>query len=264
MDSLEGVGLNLRLEFIDEVVATKPDIPFFEVVIDNWLSPGPHHEKLEKIRKDYDLFFHCVGMNITGYDSLDFEYLNRIKELKDIFQPVHLSDHLCFSKHNNEYYYDLLPFPYSKKNLKNTVTRVDEIQDFFKESILLENLSYYLDFKDSEMDEFDFLNQLCQKTGALQILDVNNLWVNQMNSIQNIDNIIAKVNFSNIKEIHVAGAEKLDAYWVDTHGADVNSEVIDLTREIKKKITVPVIYERDSNIPKLEDLLNTVQNLEGL
>ena len=58
---VQGVGYNLRLEVIDEFLDTQPDIPFVEVIADNWFSPGPHHQKLLEIRKNYNLSFHCVG-----------------------------------------------------------------------------------------------------------------------------------------------------------------------------------------------------------
>ena len=98
----QGVGVTLRLDHIDTILETKPDLPYLEIITENWFSDGPHHKKLEKNREDYDVLFHCVGMNIGGVDPLSKSYFKKVVELKNKFQPKHISDHLCFQKHKNK------------------------------------------------------------------------------------------------------------------------------------------------------------------
>lgn len=255
--SKKGIGLNLRLEYIDDILREKPNVPFFEIIADNWLSDGPHHAKLEKLRKEYDIFFHCVGMNLAGSDPLNLDYLVKIENLKSKYQPLHVSDHICLQAHNGQYFHDLLPFPFNQKFLDHLSSRINEVQTFFKESILLENLSYYVTFKDSDYTEVDFINSLVKSTDSYLLLDLNNIWVNELNlDIKTLD-YLAELDFSRVREIHVAGPEKSGNVYVDTHGGFVSKEVLALLKStLLKYPNLPVIYERDTNLPSFNTLLD--------
>lgn len=266
----KGVGLNLRLDFIDEIVEQKPDVPFFEIIADNWFSTGPHHEKLLKIRQDYPIYFHCVGMNLGGYDQLNTKYIKKIKELADRFEPLHISDHLCFQTHKSHSYHDLLPFPMNDNFANLIASRIAFAQELIGETILIENLSYYLEFNQSTMSEPDFITKVTRQSGCKLLLDLNNIHVNQLNLGHSCHDYVKGIPLDRVGEIHLAGPELVDDVYVDTHGSYVADEVIGLTRDVGEALRlcqdqadpqVPIIYERDTNLPEFGDLVGEVQSL---
>lgn len=260
---LGGVGHNLRLEHIDSFMAQKPsDIPFIEVIGDNWFSEGPHHNKLEKIREDYDVFFHFVGMNIGGTDEIDLHYLKQVKSIVDKFCPRLISDHLALQKSDHIYFHDLLPFAYTEKNLDNSTIKLEKTLNFLKPKadFILENLSYYVEFKESELTELEFLNRLSKNTSTFQLFDINNLLVNHLNLDHDVSAHIESIEWDLIKEIHVAGPQFLDGVYIDTHGCFPSESCLALLKSLEDKIAnIPVIYERDQNITNYDTLrLETV------
>lgn len=267
-----GVGLNLRLDFIDDIVEHKPDIPFFEIIADNWFSTGPHHAKLERIRKDYPIYFHCVGMNLGGYDRLNTKYIKKIKELAARFEPLHISDHLCFQTHKSHSYHDLLPFPMNDDFANLIASRISFAQELIGETILVENLSYYLEFQQSDMTEPEFITEIAKRSGCKLLLDLNNIHVNEMNLGYNCHEFLKGIPLEQVGEIHLAGPELVDDVYVDTHGSYVADYVIDLARRIDGKLAVPgkdkpvigvpIIYERDTNLPDFADLVGEVKSLD--
>lgn len=202
------LGLNLRLELIDDFLRERPALTCLEIIAENFFSPGPHHRKLEKLREDYDLSLHCLGMNIGGSDPLDLDYLGQIDQLRQKFQPLHISDHLSVEHHEGIYFHDLLPFPFTTETLQNVKTRVNRIQEYFQTSILLENLSCYIEFKESAIPEADFINTVTRDTGARILLDINNIWVNQQNLEHSAEQFLARIDWSRVGEIHLAGRRK--------------------------------------------------------
>lgn len=250
-----GVGLNLRLENIDEVLRSQPKVSHFEIIADNWLSSGAHHKKLEKIRNNYPIYFHCVGMNLAGEDKLNNKYLRSIKELRERYNPLHISDHLAVQEIEGIYLHDLLPFPFNKRSLERVISRVNYVQEFLGEKLLIENLSYYVEYKNSTMNEAEFLNQLSEATGCRILLDINNIWVNELNLKHKAIDFLKEINLDSVKELHIASPELIDDVYVDTHGGVVSDEVLDLTKTIYSKITCPITYERDRNIPSLTELI---------
>lgn len=258
--SHKGVGLNLRLENIDEILSSKPELDILEVIVENWFSPGPHHKKLEVLRADYEISFHCVGMNIAGVSELNLNHIKRVKELRDKFEPIHVSDHLCMTAHNGVQHHDLLPVPFTEVYLKNTVERIHLIQEVIGEEILLENLSYYIQYKDCEMSEMDFFNHVLKKTDAKMLFDLNNIWVNAKNLKIKLEEEIEKVPWNLVKEVHLAGPELRKGIFVDTHGSSIHSEVHALLKKYKNILADKVvIYERDNNIVDLAGLMKEVQ-----
>ncbi len=259
----KGVGINLRLEIIDEVIRSKPNIEYLEIIADNWLSEGPHHKKLEKLRQDYKILFHTVGMNIGGADKINESYLKSIKDLKEKYQPIHISDHLCFQAHNNFHHHDLLPIPYNEESLIKSTTRIDQIQNYLKENILIENLSYYIQFNKSEITESYYLNQLHAKTGCHFLIDLNNLWTNERNLQINCSEFLNEINKDAIKEIHIAGSTKDSNLYIDSHASNPDNEVISMAKKTRDQLKeIPIIYERDGNLTSLSDSLNIIKSLK--
>lgn len=259
-----GVGLNLRLEYIDQIIDLKPKLPFLEIIVDNWFSLGAHHKKLEKIRQDYPISFHCVGLNLGGFSAINHDYIKKVKQLNQSFKPFQISDHLCFQSLENNYFHDLLPIPMNDDTLKNTISRVNQVQELLNQEILIENLSYYVEFIDSTYSEIDFLNQVLKQTGASMLLDLNNIWVNELNLKIKSEDFLQKILWEKVKEIHVAGPEVIDGIYVDTHGTHPHPDVLNLLQRYSKHILgLPVVYERDNNIPPLSELLDQVQKIAG-
>jgi len=60
-----------------------------------------------------------------------------------------------------------------------------------------------------------------------------------------------------IEEIHLAGHNRDNKFFIDDHGCEVQTEVWDLYKEALKRFgIVPTLIEWDSNIPPLNTLLD--------
>lgn len=261
---LQGVGVNLRLEYIDDFLRIRPDVTLLQVIADNWLSEGPHHKKLEKLREDYEVSFHCVGMNIGGTGPLRLNYLEAIRELSLRFQPTEISDHLCFQAYGDVFHHDLLPIPYNEESFENCRERVITIQDIFQRTILVENLSYYCEYKSSTMSEAEFIKQLSEKTDCGLLLDLQNIMTNSENLNINALEFLNRINLEKVKEMHVAGGERVDNLLLDSHSSAPSAEVLELARKVvKKKSDIKLVYERDNNLPSFNQFIEEVRHMRG-
>lgn len=256
-----GVGLSLHLDQINEAIQEAPVDGFSEVIADNWLSPGPHHQKLARLREKQEVLFHCVNSNVGGVDPLDTKYLSQIKELADRFHVEHLSDHLCMQAHNGIHFHDLLPIPFTQESLNNCAERIDRIQELWGRELILENLSYYIEYPEADYTEAGFLNELHRRTSCGILLDLNNIWVNEQNLNIPVNDFLGELNQHSIKEVHLAGPELSGDVYVDTHGSGVQSAVLELLPSLSTKEPVPIIYERDRNIPPFAKLLEETNHI---
>jgi uncharacterized protein len=146
-----------------------------------------------------------------------------------------------------------LPFPYTKENLQIVLDNVDFAQNRLGRQILLENISGYMKFVDSEMTEFDFINMLAQKSGAKILLDINNIFVTATNLGLDPKTCLDKINHNLVGQIHLAGFTDTGEFLFDTHSKPVYKEVWELfSYFIKNAPDVPFMIEWDENIPDFE------------
>ena len=260
-DSIQGAGLGLRSSHYQEIFDTKPDVPWFEILSDNYMADGGLPiQRVEKIRQDYPITLHGVGMSLGSADPLNLDYLQRLKNLADHLQPSYVSDHLAWVSVNGQYTHDLLPLPYTQDMLQHLSDRIQQVQEYLGRTILIENPSSYLTFASSDMSEGDFIKQLCVSSGCELLLDVNNVYVNSTNHGFYADDYITSLPTDNIEYLHIAGHfNEADDLLVDTHGSDVNPQVWALLKlAYEHHGVLPTLLERDFNIPAISELLDEV------
>lgn len=252
------VGLGLRHSFHSYVLENKPAVPFFEVITENYLyfDGGPRNF-LKKIRQDYSLAFHGVSLSIGSLEPVRSDYLIQLKKMVEEFQPLWVSDHLCWTFNGPENSHDLLPVPFTKNSLERIVRKTQQVQEFLGRKIYLENPSAYVDFSSNQYLEEDFIKELCQKSGCGLLLDLNNLVVNQYNLGYDPKNYLTTIKNCDIKQIHLAGHTIKEKVRIDTHDSPISQEVLDLLPLAKHQWpeAKPMI-EWDDKIPAVEDLLS--------
>ena len=252
-----GFGLGLRTTHYDEILASQPKVDWFEALSENYMVPGgkPHYY-LDRIRADYPVVMHGVSLSIGSVDPLDFEYLKELKALAKRVEPMWVSDHLCwtgFAKHN---IHDLLPLPYTREAVDHVATRIRQVQDFLDRRILIENVSSYVSFDQSEMTEWEFLREIAEQADCLLLFDVNNVYVSGFNHGFDPHEYVDALPGERIQQIHLAGHSNCGTHIIDTHDAPVIDEVWNLYKyAIEAFGPIATMIERDDHIPELEVLV---------
>lgn len=255
-------GVGLKPDHFQEILATQPDLGFFEIHAENYLVPGgPMHHYLTRIRERYPLSIHGVGLSIGTDGPLDVQHLNALKGLLQRYQPQSFSEHLAWSTHADVFLNDLLPLPYNSATLQRVCDHIDQVQSHLGQRMLLENPATYIEFVASTWDEGAFLTEVLRRTGCGLLLDVNNVYVSSVNHGRDARACIAAMPVAQVGEIHLAGfAEQVDGnaapLLIDSHGAPVAQAVWDLYAfALKLTGPQPTLLERDNDIPTWPVLL---------
>ena len=254
---LTGAGIGLRTPHVRQVRDERPAVPWLEVHSENYYADGgPALAALVRIRADYPLSLHGVGMSLGSTDPLDRTHLGKLARLIARTEPALVSEHLCWSGVGGRALNDLLPLPYTEEALAHVCARVAEVQDFLGRELLVENVSSYLAFADATIPEWEFVAAVTRRTGCKLLCDVNNIHVNAVNHGFDADAYLAALPRDAVAEIHLAGFEATDTCLIDTHGAPVAPEVWALYRRaIARFGPVPTLIEWDTDIPPLATLL---------
>ena len=255
-----GVGIGLRTPHIAEILATRPAVAFLEVHPENYFGGGPAIAALERLRCDYPLSLHGVGLSLGGSDPLDTRHLARLAKLIERLDPAFVSEHLAWSVVDGAYLNHLLPLPYDAESLDTLCSRVTQTQEGLGRRILIENPSLYLRFKHSPVSEPEFLGELARRTGCGILLDVNNIHVSCSNFDQDPYAYLDAMSMDSVGEIHLAGHSMNDVdgrtILIDDHGSRVPEPVWQLyARTLERGRPRPTLVEWDTNLPDLTVLL---------
>lgn len=268
-------GIGLKPWHVQEVLASRPDIGFFEVHAENYMvAGGPLHWGLERVRERYPITLHGVGLSIGGEAPPDEVHLDRLDALIRRYQPAVFSEHLAWSGHGGVFFNDLLPLPFNPATLGRVCAHIDRVQTRLQRRLLLENPSTYLGFTDSTMDEADFLREVLRRSGCGLLLDVNNAYLSCTNHGRDagayLHRLLHGLAPDAVGQIHLAGfTPDRDAdgapLLIDSHGTPVDAAVWRLYAEVLARLgAVPTLLERDNDVPPLADLLAEAWQAERL
>lgn len=262
------VGIGYRKEFSKTFLNSnvlQPD--FIEVAPENWLGIGGYWKReLKKVIEKYPLYCHGLSLSVGSPEGVDIDFVKQVKQFLEDTGAVLYSEHLTFSKVDNAHLYDLLPIPFTQEAVERVSENILQVQDILKKTLILENGSYYT-VLDAEMSEEDFVNEIVKRTDCELLLDVNNVYVNAFNHKYDAKSFITKLPLDKVKYIHMAGHYQVNEQLIiDTHGADVIEPVYDLFQFTIEQIRqdIPVLLERDFNIPELDLLQKEINNLREI
>ena len=198
--------------------------------------------------------------------ELDFDTIK--ENLKAFLKEYNIdiySEHLSYAKCDNAHLYDLLPIPFREDAVTHIVERIKIVQDYLERPFIMENVSYYTPVA-AEMDELTFINAILEQSGCKLLLDVNNVYVNSFNHNYNAKSFIDGLLLDKVAYIHMAGHLQIsDDLIIDTHGEAIIDPVFDLFDYTAGKIQpVPILLERDFNIPEMIELQGEINKLKAI
>jgi uncharacterized protein (UPF0276 family) len=278
-------------------------VDFFEVSPENFMNRGGRYDAvLHRVRAEYPVVTHGLTMSLGGHEPLGEKYLRELRAfVHDVASPWH-SDHVCFGAVSGRRLHELLPVSHKRANVGRIADRIRRAQDVLGVPLAVENVSSYWHPGAAEMGEAEFLAAVCDAADCGLLLDVNNAYVNATNSghtvsggrtpsghaadlsggrAADVDAWMAAAPLERVVQIHVAGHEwfavdergigaareagAAGAMVIDTHGAEVAPPVLALLgRVLARTGPVPVLLERDQNIPSLAVLLEELGRIRAV
>ena len=256
MINIKGCGLGLRSDFLLDIKKSNFQPDWWEVTPENWMHMPKIYEKaFEKAVFSKPTVAHGLSLSIGSADKINRKFVKQIKTFLDRYNIEHYSEHLSFSSLEGKQSYELLPVPMTKKMVQIISDRVKEVEDIIQRNLILENATYYY-VPYAEMAEVDFINEVLEKSGAKMLLDVNNVFVNSVNHTFKARKFIDGIDKSKVAYMHMAGhyLDEESGLKIDSHGMPICSGVWKLLEYTLKQVNVPVMIERDNNIPPLAEL----------
>lgn len=263
-------GIGLRAAHYLDVIEQRPAIGWFEVHSENYFGAGGKPLLyLERVRADYPLSLHGVGLSLGSTDDLHRPHLDNLRQLIERFEPAFVSEHLSWSSVGGRYLNDLLPLPYTDEALRHVSERITRVQEYLGRQILVENISSYLQYEESTLPEAEFLGEVARRSGCGILLDVNNVYVSACNHGFDPETYLDSIPRACVQEMHLAGFTRKQfadgEILIDTHNQPVAPDVWRLYEAAVRRFgRVPTLIEWDSDLPALEVLLDEAHKADTI
>jgi uncharacterized protein (UPF0276 family) len=269
------IGVGLRYEHYDEALTTPANIDFVEVHAENFFADGgASYQVFNDISHQYPLSLHATSLGLGSTVQSPYKQIEQLNKLIKRCDPVLVSDHACFSwaEINNQHVHggDLLPVPFNEESLNVMASNVLRVQHLLGRTILVENLSAYIELPGSTYTESEFLVKLCELTQCKLLIDLNNLAVNATNNAvlsgtgETLDVVeYAKQWLINIPtgivgEFHLAGCTPVPtgSLMVDDHSQQVSDDTWSIYHYALTRFgAIPTLIEWDEKLPSWQELL---------
>ncbi len=262
-----GVGIGWRPE-IAGFVADLPGLRFAEVVAESVHAHGDLPPGLADLRgRGVTVVPHGVKLSLGGAEPVEPARVEHLAAVARRLGAPLVSEHIAFVRAAGVEAGHLLPVPRSREAVDAVVANVRRAQAVLDVPIALEPIAAIFDWPDDEMDEGAFLTEILDRTGALLLLDIANVYANALNRGTDPVALLDRLPLDRVAYVHVAGGAQHDGIYHDTHTDAVPPPVLDLVAELCARHRPPALMlERDGDYPPaaaLRDELDAIAKASG-
>jgi uncharacterized protein (UPF0276 family) len=274
-----GVGIGWRRE-IAGVIADLPGLRFTEVIAESLVAASLRPAQppstaralppgLAQLReRGAAIVPHGVKLSLGGAEPVEPARIAHLARCADLVSAPLVSEHIAFVRAGGTEAGHLLPVPRTWDAVAAIVDNVARTQDGLPVPLALEPIAALFDWPDAELTEGQFLTEILDRTDALLLLDVANVYANARNRGEDPLSLLDEIPLERIAYVHVAGGAEHDGLYHDTHTEAVPAAVLDLLRELCSRHTPPaVMLERDGAYPPAVQLraeLDAIADAAGL
>jgi uncharacterized protein (UPF0276 family) len=245
-----GVGIGWRPE-IAGFVAELPGLRFVEVVAESVHDHGPVPQGLTELRaKGVTVVPHGVKLSLGGAEPVDPARVTHLATVAERLDAPLVSEHIAYVRAGGVEAGHLLPLPRSREAVDAVVANVGRTQAELSVPIALEPIAAIFDWPDDELTEAQFLTEILDRTGALLLLDIANVYANARNRGTDPLALLDALPLERVAYCHVAGGAEAGGIYHDTHTHAVPEPVLALVAELCARRRPPaLLLERDGAYP---------------
>jgi uncharacterized protein (UPF0276 family) len=242
-----GVGWRPQL---DGAIARTAGLGFIEVIAE---AIGPHGLPAgvaAAMTRGLQVVPHGVSLSLGGAERPDRQRLAHLAAVAEQVDAPLVSEHVAFVRADGRESGHLLPVPRTREALEILSENVAIAQDALPVPLALEHVATLVQWPGAEMDEATFVSQLIERTGALLLLDLSNLYANAHNHGYDALESLERFPLDRIAYVHVGGGRFRDGVYHDTHADPVVPGVLHLVEQLFSLTDAPgVLLERDDDFP---------------
>ncbi|REE99546.1 DUF692 domain-containing protein [Thermomonospora umbrina] len=249
-----GVGIGWRPE-IAGFVADLPGLRFTEVIAESVHGDHPPQGLLALRDRGVQVVPHGVRLSLGGAEPVEPERVAHLAATAELLRAPLVSEHVAFVRAGGMEAGHLLPVPRTRAALDALTDNIRRTRAELPVPLAVEPIAALFDWPDAEYDEGAFLTELLERTDALLLLDLANVYANARNRAEDPFALLDRLPLERVAYCHVAGGRPQGGLYHDTHTDPVPTEVLALIKELGTRHRPPgLLLERDGAYPPAAEL----------
>jgi uncharacterized protein len=179
---------------------------------------------------------HSVGLPVGGASLPNPEQLPLFQSFTLEIGAPWASEHLSFNQVSSaEATWDtgfLLPPLQNSAGLAAIVANIQQLQAHLDVPVLVETGVNYLQPQPGQWSDGEFMAAVATTADCGILLDLHNIWTNERNGRQSIAEFLSQIPLERVIEVHLAGGEEYNGYWLDAHNGIVQPELMEISRQV--------------------------------
>jgi uncharacterized protein (UPF0276 family) len=254
-----GPGIAWRPQ-IDAAIAGADGLGFVEVIAESIGAHGLPAGVAAARERGLQVVPHGVSLSLGGAERPDRDRLAQLASVAERVGAPLVSEHIAFVRAGGRESGHLLPVARTREALAILAENVAIAQDALPVALALEHVAALVEWPGAEMDEAAFVCELIERSGALLLLDLSNLFANAHNHGWDALESLSRFPLDRLAYVHVGGGTFRDGVYHDTHAHPVLAEVLHLVEELCALVDPPgVLLERDDDFPSAGELTAELQ-----
>ena len=243
------VGIGWRPE-LALMIERAPQIDFFEVVAENFSPAGLPRPLLELKERGATVVPHGTGLSLGSAEPPDQKRLAHLARLAEKLDAPFVSEHIAFVRAGGHESGHLLPLPRTRDALDVLAENILRAEAALPVPLALENIATLFEWPGDEMGEVAFITEALERSGALLLLDVANLYANARNHGWDAADYLGHLPLGRLAYVHIAGGVTRDRLYHDTHAHPTPRGALDLLEQLCARVQPrAVLLERDDHFP---------------
>ena len=244
-----GVGL-VYMAGLRPFIESNPDaIDFLEVEPQqHWFHATDPCSRLRLDLRTFDSILslaprhlvHSVGCPVAAIETGLDEQRSASAESIRVLDPPWISEHLSFDRYNEGarqcHAGFLLPPIQSDESIAVAARNLRRLREVAGRATLFETGVNYLRPWPGELPDGQFFSTVAQAADCGILLDLHNLFTNERNGRQPMRDVVDSLPLDRVVEVHIAGGEWLNGYWLDAHSQLAPSELWERAGEIVREL----------------------------
>jgi uncharacterized protein (UPF0276 family) len=240
-----GVGLTYFLG-IESILKSNSDIVnLLEIEPQSlWYHTNDKHEpyRIDKTVMDRIKSFPCaktihsVGLPVGGSCVPDKTQVQLLSEMASDLDVSWMSEHLSFNEATGPKgpfkTGFLLPPRQTQSGVECAVRSIMSVTEHIHVPFAVETGVNYLRPRDDELPDGEFISRVVETADCWLLLDLHNIWTNEINGRQPVNEFLDQIPLERVLEIHLAGGSEYDGYRLDSHSDAIPEPLQEITRRI--------------------------------
>lgn len=160
---------------------------------------------------------HSVAMPLAGLRPPSPAQMPLLARLAREFGCSYVSEHLSVGGTPHQHAGFLLPPRQSEAGVAVAARNIRALSEGIGLPVAVETGVSYLPRFSGEMADGDYVAAVAEAADCGILFDIHNIYCNERNGRQTLDEFAAALPARRVWELHIAGGSEADGYWLDAH-----------------------------------------------